>query len=1159
MIEWIITSSLLILLVVALRALLKGKVKPILQYALWGIVLLRLLVPFSFFESSFSIMNIMGSLRSVEIAQTAEELGAYEEFVFDANPPLSLEIEEEFVSYPGDVYAYHNGDSDRNFPLTVLESVDEAEFRQLESAVKAQDILIPLYFAGVLAVLAVFLWTNLRFGTRLRGKGKRKLDSSDALLPVYVSPNVETPCLFGIFSPKIYVTPDCAADERSLRHVLAHESTHYRHGDNIWGALRCLALALHWYNPLVWWAAMLSKRDAELACDEGALRRLGDGERADYGRTLIALTCARGDFRALALNATTMTGSKKSIKERITFIAQKPKMALYALAALILAAAVAVCCTFSGADSGFSDREARKEARPLAESVAMANSCRIEGRAEILRYEGAPAEADPETNVQYVRVSYPTRNGLQKINVEFCMTDSKGQHYDEPFSAASWLSRSYTQIVPVPADYIESVHIWRRGYANPVIPEAYREEIKEYVTKFFYADEYPTGALMGSSLNDAGFTVFMKDGSSVSFGMDYAKIDGRCYKIAKPEEMPDWLTELLTAPGKMEMEYHELIKVDDSIKAKVDPYVISYAVHMLDQQIGHYIFDLGIDIIEAKLTALEPIHTGAADQYGNAVEMYRVEYRLLPENIDDILPTEDRKMEDGWLTEWSSEGQPYMLFYLQDGSYREILRFINTEELDATYSTEIMLERYGNKYTAATMEILKTFIGRSDHEYRVMLAGEDYTVAPYYHMKHARTYVPVTGGWLSASGTPLDPDADIPTVTISDDRETVPDDYTELNIIYNRFVVPGELCIRDENFEIMDLSPQEFYIADDLYTLPVGIYYVTFDIRVLGEYISELGEHEQTVYTCIFRLIVVDRPSPPVTVTTEIMQIDAYNHYWGRTNFTAEDTPVPYDRIQTIVISDDPDSVPPGITEFDFTFPDHVSHSEMRIYDDNSRLLSFGSQVFYEAEDLYALPVGNYYVAFDRTITHEADSSYQYQSDDTYVFRLVVVEDAFSEADGKSEINLPLNGDMAMCMYAWPVVLENIFEWLPTEDIKRVANIISESSFTEISENDDAFNPQLAQLYSTGNMADGDQLDRYVFIHPYDYREELEEKLNSASREELEALTKPLCILVHDYNIEKQQYFAYVIFDGKYYMADIESELRIMTMFEELIDKYDAN
>ncbi len=857
MIEWIISSSLLILAVIALRAVFKGKIRPLFQYALWGIVLLRLLIPFSFFESSFSIMNVLSSLRSVEIAQAAEELSGYEDFVLDVHPPLSLETEEEFVSYPGEVYAYHYGDSDRSFPTTVLNDVNEAEFHRLETAVRARNILIPIWACGAFVVLGAFLWSNLRFNAGLRRSRGSKLESGAGIIPVYISAAVETPCLFGIFTPAIYVTPECAEDERTLRHVLAHERTHYRHGDNIWGALRCLALALHWYNPLVWWAAIMSKRDAELACDEGTLRRLGDSERVDYGRTLIGLTCSREDFSSLALTATTMTGSKRSIKERIIFIAKKPQMALYTLLAVLIIAAIAIGCTFSGVDSGFSDREARREARSLAQSVAMANSCRIEGRGEILRYEGAPAEANPETNVQYVRVSYPTRNGLQKINVEFCMTDGKGQHYDEPFSATSWLGRSYTQIVPVPADYIESVHIWRDGYAPPVIPEAYREEIKEYVTKFFYADEYPTGALMGDSLNDAGFTVFMKDGSSVSFGVDYAKLDGRCYKIAKPEEMPDWLTELLTAPGKMEIEYHELIKVDDSIKAKVEPTVISYAVGMLDQQINYFSSILGVNIIDAKLTTLKDITNGAADQRGNAIGMYLVGYRLLPENTDGIILPDGREMEDGWITEWTSEGQPYVMLWIDNGNYAGLAKHVTTKQLDTKYSTDIMLERYGDKYTAAAMEFYHKIIGQYEYDYYVMLGTGGAPIPPYYHMKHKRTYF--EGNWLWGDGIPVNIDElFVPTVTISDDPEDVPPDCTELKLWFNNFIVHHELYIRDENFEIMDFSPQVFYEASDLYALPVGSYYVSFDIIVREKYIPELGEHESTTYTCIFRLEVVD-------------------------------------------------------------------------------------------------------------------------------------------------------------------------------------------------------------------------------------------------------------------------------------------------------------
>ena len=54
--------------------------------------------------------------------------------------------------------------------------------------------------------------------------------------------------------------------------------------------MRLAALALHWYNPLVWAAAILSKRDAELACDEAVLRLLGEAERQSYGETLISLS-----------------------------------------------------------------------------------------------------------------------------------------------------------------------------------------------------------------------------------------------------------------------------------------------------------------------------------------------------------------------------------------------------------------------------------------------------------------------------------------------------------------------------------------------------------------------------------------------------------------------------------------------------------------------------------------------------------------------------------------------------------------------------------------------------------------------------------------------------------------------------------------------------
>ena len=69
--------------------------------------------------------------------------------------------------------------------------------------------------------------------------------------------------------------------------MLAHEYTHYRHGDPIWAVFRCICVSLYWYHPFVWLAAFLSRRDSELACDESVTRTYDAKERKVYGETLI--------------------------------------------------------------------------------------------------------------------------------------------------------------------------------------------------------------------------------------------------------------------------------------------------------------------------------------------------------------------------------------------------------------------------------------------------------------------------------------------------------------------------------------------------------------------------------------------------------------------------------------------------------------------------------------------------------------------------------------------------------------------------------------------------------------------------------------------------------------------------------------------------------
>lgn len=358
MTEWIVSSVVLIAVVALVRQLLKGKISLRLQYALWAIVLVRLLVPITFGESKISVLNVLDEASSVVEHQEPAEEPTVSDPAWEPIGGSPAPIPTAPVMTPGATIAPDPVVPEQPEPVVPIlpdpgmnsDPVTEPDPPAVDEpvgapVVTAAQILTVLWLCGIAVVGLWFLFTNLRFWLRLR-RSRRVLEL-DCPIRVYVTGAAETPCLFGLIRPAIYLTPEVAEDEVALRHVLAHELTHYHHWDHVWSVLRCVCLAVHWYNPLVWLAASLSRRDAELACDESTIRRIGEEERTAYGRTLIGLTCVHRSN--LLHTATTMTGSKKSLKERIVLIAKKPKMAIYTLVAVILIAAIAVGCTFTGA------------------------------------------------------------------------------------------------------------------------------------------------------------------------------------------------------------------------------------------------------------------------------------------------------------------------------------------------------------------------------------------------------------------------------------------------------------------------------------------------------------------------------------------------------------------------------------------------------------------------------------------------------------------------------------------------------------------------------------------------------------------------------------------------------------------------------------------
>ena len=224
------------------------------------------------------------------------------------------------------------------------------------------------WYAGMAVMACLLAGTNLRFALTLRKK-RRQLSQedlpADCRVPVYLVEDLASPCLCGLLRPAIYINARSLTPGR-LPHILAHEQAHLRHGDHLWALLRMVCLCVYWFDPFVWWAAVLSRRDGELACDHSAIRRLGEDQRLEYGQTLVDMVAPGRALSGLLRTATTMTDKKRTMRERILLIAKKPHMAIATLVLVLLGTALAAVLAFSGGREPAGDSST---VTPLSSSV----------------------------------------------------------------------------------------------------------------------------------------------------------------------------------------------------------------------------------------------------------------------------------------------------------------------------------------------------------------------------------------------------------------------------------------------------------------------------------------------------------------------------------------------------------------------------------------------------------------------------------------------------------------------------------------------------------------------------------------------------------------------------------------------------------------------
>lgn len=348
--EILITSTFLIAGVLLIRRIFREKVSRRLLYALWLLVAFRLMLPIS---AQFD-MGFLSQLRLMDLVEE-DESGITQrlEETVSLKEPIQMTMDSRsiwFRLFANDDLKEAVGNTSDDGPTAVF-MAGKLGFTRL-------DVLRFIWITGIAAAGLWILATNIVFSRRLK-KTRKPFDLPEEVrkeagrTAFYLAEGLTSPCLYGFPGREaVYLTADVAEDPDRLRHVAVHELVHKKHGDSFWAFLRSALVAVYWFHPLVWVAAVCSKRDCELACDEAALAFLGEEERISYGETLLSIITRKGRASDLVCTATTMTGSGKSVKERIQFIAKESKV-LYAAVAGALVLTVVLCLFVFTRDARF--------------------------------------------------------------------------------------------------------------------------------------------------------------------------------------------------------------------------------------------------------------------------------------------------------------------------------------------------------------------------------------------------------------------------------------------------------------------------------------------------------------------------------------------------------------------------------------------------------------------------------------------------------------------------------------------------------------------------------------------------------------------------------------------------------------------------------------
>ena len=316
-----ISAGLLVIVIVLIRAVALNKLPKTAFLILWGVVLVRLLIPVSI-PAQFSIYSAVTGFVGAVLSDSTTE---------NTLPPDAGNAFE--VSAPPVWTA-----SQPEIPAGAYDAIPQRPAFSIAP-------FTAIWFAGTFVVFIFFAvifiknHRTLRCAIRIRNNAflAQWLEEYRLLRPISIlqSDKITTPLAVGLIKPRI-ILPKCMdlSNTQLLHHVLHHEYYHIKRFDALWKILLTIALCIYWLNPLVWVMYILANRDLELTCDEMVLRHFGEETKTTYAYSIISMAEQRSRY-ALLYNGF----SKNAAEERIISIMKNKKSSLLS----VFISAILIC------------------------------------------------------------------------------------------------------------------------------------------------------------------------------------------------------------------------------------------------------------------------------------------------------------------------------------------------------------------------------------------------------------------------------------------------------------------------------------------------------------------------------------------------------------------------------------------------------------------------------------------------------------------------------------------------------------------------------------------------------------------------------------------------------------------------------------------------